>query len=82
MDDWISALRKLKSDSAPGADGWHFSELQSNRIGALSERKDILTQPSFQGFDADFMKARVVSLPQEDEVSEPQDTRPITIHRN
>ena len=79
LDDWLAVLRKLKTDSAPGADGWHFSELQSLPIDAVRELQAILTQPSWKGFDAEFMKARVVSLPKKDEVSEPQDTRPITI---
>ena len=79
LEDWTDALRSLKADSAPGADGWHFSELQFLPNETISELKDILTQPAFQGFDAAYMKARVVSIPKKEEISEPSDTRPITI---
>ena len=79
LHDWITALRSLNSDSAPGADGWYFSELQSIPIEAINELKDILTQPDFHGFDESYMKARVVSLPKKEDVSEPSETRPITI---
>ena len=79
LNSWLETRSCLKTSSAPGADGWRNSELKALPTKAVSELIHILSQPEFSGFDEEFMRARVVSLPKRDKVEEACHTRPITV---
>ena len=76
---WMQTISKLKSSSSPGSDGWYNSELKALPQKAVSELVAIFLQPEFCGFEQDHMRARVVSLPKKEQVTEASETRPITV---
>ena len=74
---WQQTIATLKSTSSPGSDGWHNSELKALPQRAVEELVAIFLQPTFKGFEAEHMRARVVSLPKKEQVTEATETRPI-----
>ena len=76
---WKQILNEANFHSAPGSDGWHYQELAALPDNALQDLVSILTSESFNGFSEQYMTARVVSLPKQDNVEEARHTRPITI---
>ena len=79
VEDWKDTIRGLRAKSAPGPDGWYNAELKMLPDCAIRELVRIFNHPSFRGYPADTMTARVVSLPKVDDPQKASQTRPITI---
>ena len=79
LELWQQVLAQTNSQSAPGADGWHYSELKALPTKALQELIEVFNHPSFQGFPETLMLARVVPLPKKEETDTANNTRPITV---
>lgn len=79
LDLWKKVIHNTNSKSVPGADGWYFEELKILPDQAISELITIFEHPSFQGFDAPHMRARIVPLPKKQQVDTADQTRPITV---
>ena len=76
---WQKVISQLNAASAPGADGWYFSEIKALPLQAVRDLTQIFVHPSFTGFPPSLMKARIVALPKKQQVIEATHTRPITV---
>ena len=79
LEVWKKVIKTTNSKSVPGADGWYFEEIKSLPDRAIEELIQIFQHHSFKGFDAPYMRARIIPLPKKATVDTPDQTRPITV---
>ncbi len=77
IDDWIAAIKKSKSHSAPGIDGITFSELKMLPIVLVKKLAKIVTE--LESFPEWLMKAKTVPIPKTDQLPTVAESRPITV---
>lgn len=79
IDVWIEVIRKSRSQSARGVDGWYMDEIKTLPTAAITALAKLFAQHKGQAFGEKDMQVITIPMGKVDCPEKPSQTRPITL---